>query len=221
VRFLLLPLLVPIVACGARSDLDLGGTPAGAEPGTHEIVLVGQAGGATNETWTFDGSSWTKLPVAGPITAGSGAAASVGGKVVLAATEGPEGATWAFDGTAWATLGITGPSARVDGVAATVGGSLVSVPSAALEPPATRTRPSGRKSALARSRPWASAPAGENIRVAGSYHSASGTKTSPLGPMVFPPTTSTRATPGTYSVTCPKRGWSSVPPAAKVPFTGS
>jgi N-acetylneuraminic acid mutarotase len=107
----------------------------------NKIVLFGGCGGRTStsectsllgDTWTFDGSTWTSVPVNGvsPAARAGHSMASLNGSVVLFG--GYDGTkefddTWTFDGSSWSlvvTRGAT-PPARSGSPLATLGGKLV------------------------------------------------------------------------------------------------
>jgi hypothetical protein len=81
-----------------------------------------------NDTWTWDGTSWTQHDVVGPSGRWSAAAASLDGTVVVfggvrsngaaGASESELGDTWTWDGVSWTRHDVVGPSAR-DSAAAT------------------------------------------------------------------------------------------------------
>jgi N-acetylneuraminic acid mutarotase len=85
-----------------------------------------------NDTWIFDGTSWTQVSVAAPPPAReSHAMASLNGKVVMfggdvtgrgmAAND-----TWTFDGTSWTEVSVASPPpARVFHAMATLDGKVV------------------------------------------------------------------------------------------------
>ena len=75
---------------------------------------------AANDTWEYDGKTWTKIDAPGPPgRAGAGVAFdSKRGRVILFggdAEKGVLGDTWAYDGKSWTKLSDTGPEPRVMG----------------------------------------------------------------------------------------------------------
>jgi hypothetical protein len=73
-----------------------------------------------DDTWTFDGTSWTQLMIQGPAQRFHHGMATLGGLVVLFGGGGPAGGpvpwygdTWTFNGTAWAMQSATGPVGRL------------------------------------------------------------------------------------------------------------
>lgn len=94
-----------------RVTMMFGGAGAG-RPGQPPPML--------NDTWTFDGSKWTAMNVAGPSPrVGAGAAFdSKRGLVILfggAGADGFLGDTWAWNGVTWRKLSDSGPEPRVMG----------------------------------------------------------------------------------------------------------
>ncbi len=84
----------------------------------NKVVLFGGYGGVNgqgqaiflNDTWTFDGTSWTHVPASGPVGRYSAAMTTLGNKVLLVGgtTYMPPAANvtvlkdaWTFDGTSW------------------------------------------------------------------------------------------------------------------------
>jgi hypothetical protein len=73
-----------------------------------------------DDTWTFDGTTWTQLMIQGPPQRFHHAMAPLGGVLVLFGGGGIGGGpvpwygdTWTFDGTAWTMLSATGPAGRL------------------------------------------------------------------------------------------------------------
>ena len=108
------------------------GTPASAPPLRNNASMVydgatgttmlfgGYNGSYLSDTWSWNGSAWTKLsPVTSP-TPREGAAVAydpITHNVVLFGGVGSNGRladTWTWDGTTWTLLAATGPSARSD-----------------------------------------------------------------------------------------------------------
>jgi N-acetylneuraminic acid mutarotase len=98
----------------------------GGEYISHDAYIFG----ALDETWTWDGSNWTKLsPLHAPSKRYSAAMTTLNGKIVLFGGYNTAGTylgdTWTFDGTDWTQLApATSPSGRESGMAA-VGGTIV------------------------------------------------------------------------------------------------
>jgi hypothetical protein len=101
-----------------------------------EVVLFGGDGDAANgadslnDTWTFDGTSWTQVSVSSPPPARSHAAmATVGSEVVLFGGYDANGAlsdTWTFDGSRWTQVSVSSPPpARYSAGMATLGHEVV------------------------------------------------------------------------------------------------
>jgi N-acetylneuraminic acid mutarotase len=94
-------------------------------------VVSGDAGGSLfQDTWTFDGTTWTEVTVPNPPTPRFVAAmAPLGDKIVLFGGGGDQGDlqdTWTFDGTSWTQLSIaTPPPARANAAMAPLGNKLV------------------------------------------------------------------------------------------------
>ncbi len=83
-----------------------------------------------NDTWTWDGVSWTELsPVQSPPGRDSAVAATLNGKVILfggAGNAGVLGDTWEWDGTTWTELHpAQSPPARWGAAGAVLNGKLV------------------------------------------------------------------------------------------------
>jgi hypothetical protein len=94
----------------------------------NRLVVFGGAGTAApgqppaqlDDTWEYDGQSWTQLQVTGPSARASAGATfdSQRGLVIIfggASRTGMLGDTWAWNGTAWRKLADTGPEARAMG----------------------------------------------------------------------------------------------------------
>jgi N-acetylneuraminic acid mutarotase len=82
-----------------------------------KVVLFGGYSGAAslNDTWTFDGTTWTQVTVTTPPAARNGhAMGSLGTKAVLFGGYNTVtlGDTWIFDGVTWTQSSAVGPSAR-------------------------------------------------------------------------------------------------------------
>jgi N-acetylneuraminic acid mutarotase len=81
-----------------------------------------------DDTWEWDGSSWTQRNVAGPAARFGAAAASLNGKVVLFGGRGTQnwGDTWEWDGSTWTQMTTSpSPSPRSNMAVATLGGKVV------------------------------------------------------------------------------------------------
>jgi hypothetical protein len=86
-----------------------------------------------DETWEWDGASWTKRDVSGPGPRTDVGMATLNGKIVLFGGVNEDGsfpptydpATWVWDGAAWTKLDIPGPSGRTAVAMATFGGKIV------------------------------------------------------------------------------------------------
>ena len=82
------------------------------------VVFGGYAGGALNDTWTWDGTTWTQAPSNAPPARSEHALAydPVHDRVVLFGGNGqagPLGDTWTWDGTTWTPLSpAASPPAR-------------------------------------------------------------------------------------------------------------
>jgi hypothetical protein len=106
------------------------------------VVLFG--GGSENDsiqygdTWTWDGTSWTKHDVPGPSARFNVMLATLNDRVVLfgglsgpgAAPGDPPGATslddtWTWDGTSWAQQNVPGPPGQYSAGMATLNGTVV------------------------------------------------------------------------------------------------
>jgi hypothetical protein len=96
------------------------------------IVLFGgedNAGNVLNATWTWNGTSWSWLDIAGPQPRIAPAMAGLNGKVVLFGGFDVNGNalndTWIWDGTSWTAANVSGPSARWGHVMTTVDNAIV------------------------------------------------------------------------------------------------
>jgi N-acetylneuraminic acid mutarotase len=111
---------------------------AAMSPLNGKLVLFGgsQGGEGPNpppdfaDTWTWDGTVWSLLNVAGPSGRDAATMAPLGGKLVLFGGESTDGGsfadTWTWDGTAWAQLTPpTSPPGRSSAVMATLRGEVV------------------------------------------------------------------------------------------------
>lgn len=96
---------------------------AGGYCGIGRLVLFGGSNGNTklNDTWSFDGTSWTQLPVTGGPIGGNGVMASLAHKVVWFSA----GETWIFDGAAWTQVAGTGPGVRSQPSMSSLGDKVV------------------------------------------------------------------------------------------------
>jgi N-acetylneuraminic acid mutarotase len=97
----------------------------------NEVVLFGGAsstalstGRNLNDTWTFDGTSWTQVSVSSSPPGDADMMATLGNEVVLLA--GATGDTWTFDGTSWTQVPVSNhPSPRARAAIATLGNEVV------------------------------------------------------------------------------------------------
>jgi hypothetical protein len=104
------------------SALNLGGAAGAYDPVSGRFVQFGGSSGpgvVTSGTWTFDGTTWTRLEIAGPppMMVASMAHDSKRGVMVLFGGWDPQlrkgyGATWEFDGARWREVSTAGPPAR-------------------------------------------------------------------------------------------------------------
>jgi len=98
------------VSSAAAFSADLGRT----------VLYGGDWFGSKSDTWTWDGSTWVQLMIAGPPARSRHVMASEFDRptVVMFGGRGdnsfPKGDTWQFDGTAWTQIGSTGPLPRYD-----------------------------------------------------------------------------------------------------------
>jgi N-acetylneuraminic acid mutarotase len=103
-----------------------------------ELVLFGGFGAPSRgalaqslgDTWTWDGTRWTRRDVVGPPVRDGAVMAPLGGTLVLFGGEDHAGYTfygdtWTWDGAAWTALESPGPSSRSDAVMAPFQGKLV------------------------------------------------------------------------------------------------
>ncbi|HEY1690805.1 MAG TPA: hypothetical protein VGG39_01505 [Polyangiaceae bacterium] len=100
------------------------------------VVLFGgiTSKGANDETWTWNGATWTKLDVPGPSARGKPAMATLGDEAILFGGKNESiavrggtmfGDTWTWDGSRWKQLDVQGPSARAGASMAMLDGKLV------------------------------------------------------------------------------------------------
>jgi hypothetical protein len=86
-------------------------------------------GGSPSQTWTWDGSAWTQLQVAGPTPRSYASFTALGDQLVLFGGEISDGNlrndTWTWDGATWTQVATTGPSPRMSGAMTEVAGALV------------------------------------------------------------------------------------------------
>jgi N-acetylneuraminic acid mutarotase len=127
--------LVSTAACGSRtglfaaSVLDAGSSSSSG--GTvvlfGENDLSGEPNVAPHDTWTFDGTHWTRVPVSNPPAARWQAAmATLEHMVVLFGGQGASNDTWTFDGTNWTQVPVSNaPPARYMASMATLGNKVV------------------------------------------------------------------------------------------------
>jgi hypothetical protein len=117
---------------GATKNADASAfRDSGASTSAGKLVLFGgqDANGFLGDTWTWDGTSWTKNTVtSAPSARAFSTGAALGGSAVLFGGEDSTGDvadTWAWNGTAWSQLKVTGPAAAHGVVASTVGSDMV------------------------------------------------------------------------------------------------
>jgi N-acetylneuraminic acid mutarotase len=98
------------------------------------LVLFGGSGitGLLADTWTWNGTVWSELEVAGPSPREDAVMAPLGDELVLfggwlvSDTAGQAaGDTWVFDGASFTQLDVAGPPARADAVMVPFDGRLV------------------------------------------------------------------------------------------------
>jgi hypothetical protein len=88
-------------------------------------------GKGSDETWTWDGSTWEEVTTGGPPARWEAAMASAGGLLVLFGgrasfeTAGVLGDTWTWDGHAWAERKVSGPSRRSGAAMGTLNGEAM------------------------------------------------------------------------------------------------
>jgi len=103
--------------------------------GRDEVVLfggqAGNGGPVVDETWVFDGTTWSPVTTAASPPARMNASiATLAGRVVLfggtsAGAANVLGDTWTFDGTSWSAVTGMGPSPRADASMGTLGNEVV------------------------------------------------------------------------------------------------
>jgi hypothetical protein len=121
--------------CGAS---DAGGEASVQDgaTGTPSMAVMLAAPGFTDsghgwlplETWTWDGSVWSNLGIAGPPGRIVTSLTSLGGALVLfGGSAKPDylGDTWLFQKNAWTQVSVQGPSARTGAAMATLGNQVV------------------------------------------------------------------------------------------------
>ncbi len=119
-------------ATGGWRQLSPANSPAGREEfymaseGNGKVLLFGgfaTGKGAMNDTWEWNGTTWTQLIANGgsgsPSARDGGAMAALGGGQMLLfggykGGAGYSGDTWRWSGTAWTQVSTTGPSARYE-----------------------------------------------------------------------------------------------------------
>jgi hypothetical protein len=89
-----------------------------------KLVLFGGNDGndVLSDTWTWDGTAWTQVMVAGPSARLWPMMALFGTELVLSGGERggfPDSETWTWDGSSWMQLHVTGPPARYSAVMTT------------------------------------------------------------------------------------------------------
>jgi Galactose oxidase, central domain len=115
-----------LLACGGSSGPSKAGTPAARsapilefDEARQQLILYGGRNGSTyfDDTWSWDGQTWTRLATSGP---GGRAFATAAydtdrQRIVLYGGLGAQGTlddTWEWDGTAWSRVATTGPGVR-------------------------------------------------------------------------------------------------------------
>jgi hypothetical protein len=141
---------VLLAACGARTALLDDGEPgllptadAGASegscdacPGPSTVVLFGGYAGfgeVLGDTWTWDGNTWTELPVSGPLPRSSPAMTTLNGVSVLFGADNAlptlPADTWGWDGSQWSIVSPASspshPTLRDDTAMATLDGKAI------------------------------------------------------------------------------------------------
>jgi N-acetylneuraminic acid mutarotase len=123
----------------ARSDASDAGTRASDASDGGYVLLFGGSGPCTNcagvldDTWTWDGATWTQHNTSGPSARRGASLATVGGTAVLFAGEpvaypwivADLNDTWTWDGAKWAQLDVAGPGVRCFASASTLNGLVV------------------------------------------------------------------------------------------------
>jgi Galactose oxidase, central domain len=108
-------------------------TNFGIAPLNDTVVLFGgtnYSDAASDETWLWNGTTWTELEVPGPSARNFTAMATLGGTVILFGgcnftCDTVFGDTWIWDGASWTQLNVAGPSARFGHTMATVRDTVV------------------------------------------------------------------------------------------------
>ena len=97
---------------GGTRAVDSGdSTTPDAGPVTRMVMFGGYNNYANDsymdETWLFDGTTWTQVPGPGPSAKGAVAMAALDGKIILLHENPTE--TWSFDGSSWTMITASGP----------------------------------------------------------------------------------------------------------------
>jgi hypothetical protein len=149
----------PLFGCGNVAKTDPGAVPADAGPETSVpgpdassaddaatatdaalpdanvpvgpglLLFAGYGPGPLNDTWSWNGSTWTELNITGPsVRSDQSMIGFAANSVLLFGGEGlgPElGDTWQWNGQAWAQLTVSGPSAREGAATALLNGKVI------------------------------------------------------------------------------------------------
>jgi N-acetylneuraminic acid mutarotase len=119
------------VACAANQTCSGGQCGTSAGPKVALFGGNGESGGYFQDTWTFDGMSWTQVnTISAPLARGYAGAATLGNELVLfSGSESgsiPPQDTWTFNGTSWTQVCATcGPPALQVPTMATLGNEVV------------------------------------------------------------------------------------------------
>jgi hypothetical protein len=100
----------------------------GRTPFARAIRLFGGIGSSSilNDTWTFNGTSWTEVRVSNPPPARHGAAMATLDNEVVLFGGGRVNDTWTFDGTTWVQVSVSNsPAYRRHPAMATLGNEVV------------------------------------------------------------------------------------------------
>lgn len=96
-----------------------------------KLVLFGQnniGGENIPETWTWDGTAWTRIDAVGPSARDDAVMAPLGNSLILfgGGFQPPDFSdTWSWDGTTWTQIRVSGPSARWQAAMARLNDTLV------------------------------------------------------------------------------------------------
>jgi hypothetical protein len=102
-------------------------TDATGSGGSGRLILFGGSSQSADldDTWAWDGSSWTQLNVTGPSARDTAVGGKVGSNIVLFGGDGELSDTWIWDGSSWTQSTATGPTGTDGNVAATLGSDLL------------------------------------------------------------------------------------------------